>query len=139
MCLRLTYHEGMLCKNRLISNLTSTISINSYIPRITASLRDPCEVVRRQTFILLSRLLQVCSSQGLQSLEVFFYHYYQSLDYMILIQRDYVKWRGVLFLRFLLSLVDESEKIRHLADFLFGSILKGEALLSSSSYLTEME
>lgn len=49
-----------------------------------------------------------------------------------------MKWRGVLFLRFLLSLVDESEKIRHLADFLFGSILKGEALLSSS-YLTEME
>lgn len=42
-----------------------------------------------------------------------------------MIQRDYVKWRGVLFLRFLLSLVDESEKIRRLADFLFGSILKG--------------
>jgi len=36
-----------------------------------------------------------------------------------------VKWRGVLFLRFLLSLVDESEKIRQLADFLFGNILKG--------------
>ncbi|KAL5983740.1 Condensin-2 complex subunit CAP-D3 [Asimina triloba] len=40
------------------------------------------------------------------------------------IHRDYVKWKGVLFLRFLLSLVDESEKIRHLADFLFGIILK---------------
>ena len=36
-----------------------------------------------------------------------------------------MKWRGVLFLRFLLSLVDESEKIRQLADFLFGNILKG--------------
>lgn len=36
-----------------------------------------------------------------------------------------MKWRGVLFLRFLLSLVDESEKIKHLADFLFGNILKG--------------
>lgn len=36
-----------------------------------------------------------------------------------------MKWRGVLFLRFLLSLVDESEKIRQLADYLFGSILKG--------------
>lgn len=31
----------------------------------------------------------------------------------------------MLFLRFLPSLVDESEKIRHLADFLFGNILKG--------------
>lgn len=36
-----------------------------------------------------------------------------------------MKWRGVLFLRFLLSLVDESEEIRRLADFLFGNILKG--------------
>jgi condensin-2 complex subunit D3 len=31
----------------------------------------------------------------------------------------------VLFLRFLLSLVDDSEKITHLADFLFSNILKG--------------
>lgn len=31
----------------------------------------------------------------------------------------------MLFLRFLPSLVDESDKIRHLADYLFGSILKG--------------
>lgn len=45
-----------------------------------------------------------------------------SFDY---VQRDYVKWRGVVFLQFLLSLVDESEKITHLADFLFSSILKG--------------
>ena len=39
-----------------------------------------------------------------------------------------MKWRGVLFLGFLLSLVDESEKIRRLADFLFGNILKGMKL-----------
>lgn len=85
-----------------------TALVDCYISRITTSLRDPCEVVRRQTFILLSRLLQ----------------------------RDYVKWRGVLFLRFLLSLVDESEKIRHLADFLFGSILKIKApLLAYNSFI----
>lgn len=36
-----------------------------------------------------------------------------------------MKWKGVLFLRFLLALVDESSKIRELADFLFGNILKG--------------
>ncbi|GJN34835.1 hypothetical protein PR202_gb23534 [Eleusine coracana subsp. coracana] len=46
--------------------------------------------------------------------------------------RDYVKWRGVLFLRFLPSLVDESEKIRHLADYLFGNILKGHGAYSNS-------
>ncbi|KAI9195668.1 hypothetical protein LWI28_017082 [Acer negundo] len=85
-----------------------TALVDCYIPKITLCLRDPCELVRRQTFILLSRLLQ----------------------------RDYVKWRGVLFLRFLLSLVDESEKIRHLADFLFGNILKAKApLLAYNSFV----
>ncbi|XP_020254860.1 condensin-2 complex subunit D3 [Asparagus officinalis] len=85
-----------------------TALVDCYISRITIALRDPCEVVRRQTFVLLSRLLQ----------------------------RDYVKWRGVLFLRFLLSLVDECENIRHLADFLFGSILKVKApLLAYNSFI----
>ncbi|KAL4565790.1 hypothetical protein LXL04_029896 [Taraxacum kok-saghyz] len=85
-----------------------TALVDCYIPNITKCLRDPCELVRRQTFTLLSRLLQ----------------------------RDYVKWRGVLFLRFLLSLVDESEKIRQLADFLFGNILKVKApLLAYNSFV----
>lgn len=43
-----------------------------------------------------------------------------------------MKWRGVLFLRFLLCLVDDSGKIRQLADFLFGNILKGKELNNSS-------
>ncbi|ESQ55882.1 hypothetical protein EUTSA_v10024228mg [Eutrema salsugineum] len=100
-------------RNNLVVAMTDfcvhyTAMIECYIPKITKRLRDPCEVVRRQTFILLSRLLQ----------------------------RDYVKWRGVLFLRFLLSLVDESEKIRRLADFLFGNILKVKApLLAYNSFV----
>ncbi|CAJ1963390.1 unnamed protein product [Sphenostylis stenocarpa] len=85
-----------------------TALVDCYITKITRCLLDPCELVRRQTFILLSRLLQ----------------------------RDYVKWRGVLFLRFLLSLVDESEKIRQLADFLFGNILKVKSpLLAYNSFV----
>ncbi|KAL5701283.1 hypothetical protein ACHQM5_026634 [Ranunculus cassubicifolius] len=85
-----------------------TALVDCYISKITNCLRDPCEVVRRQTFILLSKLLQ----------------------------RDYVKWRGVLFLRFLLCLVDESDKIRQLADFLFGNILKAKApLLAYNSFV----
>ncbi|XP_076925854.1 condensin-2 complex subunit CAP-D3-like [Bidens hawaiensis] len=85
-----------------------TALVDCYIPNITKCLRDSCELVRRQTFTLLCRLLQ----------------------------RDYVKWRGVLFLRFLLSLVDESEKIRQLADFLFGNILKVKApLLAYNSFV----
>ncbi|KAK1627576.1 hypothetical protein QYE76_001891 [Lolium multiflorum] len=85
-----------------------TALVDCYMSKITKSLRDPCEVVRRQTFVLLAKLLQ----------------------------RDYVKWRGVVFLRFLPSLVDESEKIRHLADYLFGSILKAKApLLAYNSFI----
>ncbi|KAL3508108.1 hypothetical protein ACH5RR_033490 [Cinchona calisaya] len=85
-----------------------TALVDCYMSKLTKCLRDPCELVRRQTFILLARLLQ----------------------------RDYVKWRGVLFLRFLLSLVDESEKIRQLADFLFGNILKVKApLLAYNSFV----
>ncbi|KAL6847422.1 hypothetical protein ACP4OV_023275 [Aristida adscensionis] len=85
-----------------------TALVDCYVSKITKSLRDPCEVVRRQTFILLAKLLQ----------------------------RDYVKWRGVLFLRFLPCLVDESEKIRHLADYLFGNILKAKApLLAYNSFI----
>ncbi|KAK9671730.1 hypothetical protein RND81_12G051000 [Saponaria officinalis] len=85
-----------------------TALVDCYIAKITRCLRDSCELVRRQTFILLSRLLQT----------------------------DYVKWRGVLFLRFLLSLVDESEKIRQLADFLFGNILQAKApLLAYNSFV----
>ncbi|KAL7104932.1 hypothetical protein ACP275_07G013100 [Erythranthe tilingii] len=85
-----------------------TAMVDCYMSKITKCLRDPCEVVRKQTFILLSRLLQ----------------------------RDYVKWRGVLFLRFLLCLVDDSENIRQLADFLFGNILKAKApLLAYNSFV----
>ncbi|KAH6769692.1 binding protein [Perilla frutescens var. hirtella] len=85
-----------------------TAMVDCYMSKITKCLRDPCELVRRQTFILLGRLLQ----------------------------RDYVKWRGLLFLRFLLCLVDESEKIQRLADFLFGNILKAKApLLAYNSFV----
>uniref|UniRef100_A0A7N0UIQ3 Condensin complex subunit 1 C-terminal domain-containing protein n=1 Tax=Kalanchoe fedtschenkoi TaxID=63787 RepID=A0A7N0UIQ3_KALFE len=100
-------------RNNLVATMADfcvrhTALVDCYISRITKCLQDPCELVRRQTFILLSRLLQ----------------------------RDYVKWRGVLFLRFLLSLVDDSEKIRHLADFLFGNILKVKApLLAYNSFV----
>lgn len=85
-----------------------TALVDGCIAKLTKSLRDSCELVRRQAFILLARLLQ----------------------------RDYVKWKGMLFHRFLLALVDESEKIRQLADFLFGSILKTKApLLAYNSFV----
>lgn len=85
-----------------------TSLIDGYIHKLTKSLRDSCEIVRRQGFVLLAQLLQ----------------------------RDYLKWRGTLFHRFLLALVDESDKIRQLANFLFGSILKTKApLLAYNSFV----
>ncbi|CAM6126204.1 unnamed protein product [Calypogeia fissa] len=85
-----------------------TALIDGYIHDLTRSLRDPCELVRRQAFVLLSRLLQ----------------------------RDYVKWRGMLFHRFLLGLVDESEKISQLARYVFGTVLKLKApLLAYNSFV----
>lgn len=118
----LTVHEfRMIC---LLFRLIF-FKANSYIAKITRCLCDPCEVVRRQTFILLSRLLQV--HFYIYNLMLLWRNFNFSMRLLRICycQRDYVKWRGVLFLRFLLSLVDESEKIRQLADFLFGNILKG--------------
>ncbi|CAM6033215.1 unnamed protein product [Sphagnum compactum] len=84
------------------------ILVDGYVHKLTKVLRDGCEVVRRQAFILLARLLQ----------------------------RDYVKWRGVLFHQFLLAIVDDSPKICELANFLFKSILKTKApLLAYNSFV----
>ncbi|KAG6549944.1 hypothetical protein Mapa_008455 [Marchantia paleacea] len=85
-----------------------TALVDGYLHDLTKSLKDSCELVRRQTFVLLSRLLQ----------------------------RDYVKWRGMLFHRFLLMLVDDSPKITQLAKFVFSSILKLKApLLAYNSFV----
>jgi condensin-2 complex subunit D3 len=40
-----------------------------------------------------------------------------------LLQKDFVKWRGVLFHRFLLALVDPSPAVVQLGDYLLGSVL----------------
>ena len=55
--------------------------------RLAACLGDPCELVRRQALLLLASLLQ----------------------------RDYLKWRGQLFVRFAAALADESPGVRALA------------------------
>ncbi len=58
--------------------------VDKYIPNLAACLRDQSELVRRQTLILLTRLLQ----------------------------EDFVKWKGTLFYRFVVSLADPSNEIR---------------------------
>lgn len=40
-----------------------------------------------------------------------------------LLMKDYVKWRGALFHRFALALVDEAADVRRLAEYLLGDTL----------------
>jgi hypothetical protein len=59
--------------------------VDHYIPNLAMCLRDEDELVRKQTLMLLTQL----------------------------IQEDYVKWKnGSLFFRFIVSLVDESPIVR---------------------------
>ena len=37
--------------------------------------------------------------------------------------QDYVKWRGPLFHRFLLALIDDSPRVRALAEYLLGDTI----------------
>ncbi|CAI7803261.1 unnamed protein product, partial [Closterium sp. NIES-53] len=87
-------------RNNLVIILTDlcvryTALVDPHVPCISACLRDPCELVRRQTLVLLAGLLQ----------------------------RDYVKWRGALVLRVLLCIVDESRAIREVALYLFTHVV----------------
>jgi condensin-2 complex subunit D3 len=69
--------------------------VDNYIPAIAACLKDPSVLVRRQTLTLLTGLLQ----------------------------EDYIKWKGVLFYRFAVTLVDEDPEIRRYAEFCFCHLL----------------
>eukprot|EP01135_Chromosphaera_perkinsii_P002539 Nk52_evm55s224 gene=Nk52_evmTU55s224 len=69
--------------------------IDLYIPHISACLHDQNELVRRQTLILLTRLLQ----------------------------EDYVKWKGSLFFHFVSVLVDDSKETRSYAEYCLFELL----------------
>lgn len=77
----------------LVINYTALV--DSHIPRLAACLRDPNELVRTQALGLLANLLQ----------------------------KDYVKWRGPLFLRFMLALIDDSPRVAAMAEFLLSDAL----------------
>ncbi|GAB4813688.1 hypothetical protein N2152v2_000734 [Parachlorella kessleri] len=77
----------------LVINYTALV--DSHVPRLAACIRDPNELVRTQALALLANLLQ----------------------------KDYVKWRGPLFHRFLLALIDDSTRVRALAEYLLGDTI----------------
>ena len=54
-----------------------------------------------------------------------------------LLMKDYVKWRGTLFHRFLLALVDPSPRVRQLAEFLMSDTLAAKAPLLAYNHFVE--
>ncbi|XP_070565322.1 condensin-2 complex subunit D3-L-like isoform X2 [Ptychodera flava] len=68
--------------------------VDRYIPNVTACVKDESAMVRKQTLTVITRLLQ----------------------------EEYIKWKGVLFFRFISALVDDVEDIRQLAEFSLSSL-----------------
>uniref|UniRef100_T1IIB1 non-specific serine/threonine protein kinase n=1 Tax=Strigamia maritima TaxID=126957 RepID=T1IIB1_STRMM len=66
-----------------------TALVDRYMSNISSCLKDPSTTVRRHTLMLLTSLLQ----------------------------EDYIKWKGPLFVRFISSLTDEDRRIRSLAEY----------------------
>ena len=86
-----------------------TALVDAHTPRLAACIRDRHELVRRQALALLANLLM----------------------------KDYVKWRGTLFHRFLLALVDPSPGVRRLAEFLLADALAAKAPLLAYNHFVE--
>ena len=80
----------------MMSSYTSLV--DRYVPLLSLSLRDSNPIVRKHTLTLLTKLL--CE--------------------------DYIKWKGLLFHRFVVAVVDECEEVRA-----FGNVNSSECLLIS--------
>ncbi|WIA29655.1 hypothetical protein OEZ86_012141 [Tetradesmus obliquus] len=86
-----------------------TALVDAHMPRLAACIRDRHELVRRQALALLANLLM----------------------------KDYVKWRGPLFHRFTLALVDPSPAVRQLAEYLLRDTLATKAPLLAYNHFVE--
>ena len=91
----------------LVINYTALV--DAHIPRLAACLRDPNELVRTQALGLLANLLQ----------------------------KDYVKWRGPLFLRFMLALTDDSPRVAAMAEFLLSDALDSKLPILAYNHFVE--
>ncbi|XP_050409981.2 condensin-2 complex subunit D3 isoform X2 [Patella vulgata] len=72
-----------------------TTVIDNYVPNIAVCLKDRSPLIRKQTLTLLTRLLQ----------------------------EDFIKWKGVLFYRFITTLLDENVDIKDFAAFCMTNVL----------------
>uniref|UniRef100_A0A8C1P0K4 Condensin-2 complex subunit D3 n=1 Tax=Cyprinus carpio TaxID=7962 RepID=A0A8C1P0K4_CYPCA len=85
-----------------------TNTVTRYIPNISACLRDKDPIVREQTLIMLTNLLQ----------------------------EEYVKWKGALFFRFAIALVDPDPTIADLCEYcLVDLLLKKSPLMFSQHFI----
>ncbi|XP_067259126.1 condensin-2 complex subunit D3 [Chanodichthys erythropterus] len=85
-----------------------TNTVSRYIPNISACLRDKEAIVREQTLIMLTNLLQ----------------------------EEYVKWKGALFFRFAVALVDPDPAIAELCEYcLVDLLLKKSPLMFSQHFI----
>ncbi|KAI7810837.1 condensin-2 complex subunit D3 isoform X1 [Triplophysa rosa] len=85
-----------------------TNTVTRYIPNISACLRDKERIVREQTLIMLTNLLQ----------------------------EEYVKWKGMLFFRFAVTLVDSDPAIADLCEYcLVDLLLKKSPLMFSQHFI----
>ncbi|KAI2668597.1 Condensin-2 complex subunit D3 [Labeo rohita] len=85
-----------------------TNTVTRYIPNISACLRDKEPIVREQTLIMLTNLLQ----------------------------EEYVKWKGALFFRFAVALVDPDPAIADLCEYcLVDLLLKKSPLMFSQHFI----
>uniref|UniRef100_A0A671K990 Condensin-2 complex subunit D3 n=1 Tax=Sinocyclocheilus anshuiensis TaxID=1608454 RepID=A0A671K990_9TELE len=85
-----------------------TNTVTRYIPNISACLRDKDPIVREQTLIMLTNLLQ----------------------------EEYVKWKGALFFRFAIVLVDPDPAIADLCEYcLVDLLLKKSPLMFSQHFI----
>ncbi|KAG9351510.1 hypothetical protein JZ751_022761 [Albula glossodonta] len=85
-----------------------TTMVDRYIPNISACLKDQEPLIREQTLILLTSLLQ----------------------------EEFVKWKGSLFFRFVTTLVDPEPKIASLSEFcLIHLLLKRNPVMFSQHFI----
>ncbi|PRP83328.1 condensin-2 complex subunit D3 [Planoprotostelium fungivorum] len=87
-----------------------TALVDNYVVVLALCLRDSNELVRKQTLMSLTTLLQ----------------------------EDFVKWKGIFFYRFVVAMVDESEDIRTTAHFCLVSLLKGKNPQMFSGHFMEL-
>ena len=94
-----------------------TALVDKYVPTICTCLKDPNPFVRKQALLLLTGLLQVCVGAGLLASAPLGGAGGAGLSSRIKcassfsLQEDFVRWKGCLFFRFVITVVDPNPEV----------------------------